>query len=329
MTPKERDAEGLPSAPDIRAADIAQALLMGGRPTAARVNGGIRSITAEAHPTRDTRVDAAVELILRPWLAGAAELPPARVQARRAAMQRVFRLPAIPEQENGTLWEGLPDSPLNLEQLRDTALKDARTGDGETMTEAQVELGIKAAYYMVLAEPMALRREQVGRLEDAEVDKDNRALSVVLRTMMSSSRGCRQAYAAVVDGRRGGPILEVDRAGRRTKDAAGGPVVLTDQLVRSTYGGAPRPSAAATGPAAAKARWTELLAAVEDLVRRNEALFSVKAASGRPLVADEGWPEGEVGPVLLRLGRVERSLGALADRWQELHEQDEDGDADD
>ncbi|MDP9164581.1 MAG: hypothetical protein M3O32_00670 [Actinomycetota bacterium] len=316
MTPREREAAGLPEHLDVRAADIVRCLLMGGRNTAIKVNSGIRAVTAERHPNMERRVDVAVELVLRPWLGQASALSRAQVQARRAALQRLFRLPQIAQQGSDLLLEGMPDSPWDLTELRDDAVASAASRSADGLSQSQVELAIKASYYLALAEPMGLRREAVGRRDDV-APSDNRALSVVLRAMVSSPRGCLQAHAVVVAGRAGEPLVEVDAKGKPVRTADGTARALTDERVRSTYGGAPAMSAATNGRAAAAARWAELVAAVADAADKTERLRAVLSAAGQPLLDTSGWPEVEVGPVRDTLDRVSRRLGGWGDIWAE------------
>lgn len=70
---------------------------------------------------------------------------------------------------------------------------------------------------MVATEPMALRREGYGGDENAA--RDERALSVVLRAMLSRKRGIHQAYAVIRAGRAGEPLFEVDEGGAPVLDA--------------------------------------------------------------------------------------------------------------
>jgi hypothetical protein len=314
MTPVERDDAGLPTAPDVRAAQITRMLLHGGKRTAQRVNTGIRAVTSQRNPTPEERVDVCVELILRPWISrhrGDPDLPPT---PRRAALQRALRMPEIPREPDDDLLEGFADSPWTLERLRDQALAEVDNEDVE-FGHAQVELATKAGYYMVLSEPMALQRERAGQ-RDSDV-KDNRSPGQVLRTMLQTRRGVLQAYSVVVAGRRGYSLCEVGNDGRpTTRDRQ--PVILTDELVRNTYGGRERKSGAPTsGAAAVSAVWDRIVQLVDQLDTAAEKMAAVKGASGRPIIKEAGWPPHLSGGIRNRLDRLSRTLGRWEDTWEE------------
>ena len=204
MSPAERTDAGLPEYADVRAAGIVRALLYGGRRTTLRVNAGIRSITARSSPTPDERVAIAVELILRPWRTAHAGDGHRNVIARRSALQRAYGLPQIAQQADEPLLEGAVDSPCTLEELRDLALGEATEGMGrqkdQPLGPAQVELAVKAAYYLILSEPMGLRRE-APPIRSTDEKADQRSPSVVLTTMLATTHGVRQAHAVIARGR--------------------------------------------------------------------------------------------------------------------------------
>jgi len=319
MTPAERDEAGLPSAPDVRAAQITRMLLHGGKRTAQRVNTGIRAVTSQRSPTPDERVDVCVELILRPWISahrGESDLLPA---PRRAALQRALRMPEIPKEPDDDLLEGFADSPWTLERLRDQALAEIDDDDIE-FGHAQIELATKAGYYMVLSDPMALQRERAGQRESE--DKDIRSPHQVLRAMLQMPRGVHQAYSVVVAGRLGKSLLEVGNNGFPTM-RDGQHVVLTDELVRNTYAGRGRkPGRPTSGAAAASAAWDRLVLVVEQLDTAAKMMASVKGASGRPVVKEDGWASDETRNVRNRLDRISRTLGQWEDRWDEQNSAD-------
>jgi hypothetical protein len=322
LSPHEAEQRGFPHYPDVRAADITRALLHGGRATAARVNAGIRSLTARRSPSPNERVDIAVELMLRTVRTEHAAQHGYSIQARRAALQRCYRLPEITKQPDEPLLEGFDEAFYTLDELRDAALEEVREGQGDdgTLGCAQVELATKAAYYMVTAEPMALRRELVGR--DEHDPQDERALSVVLRAMLSTERGVHQAYAVILAGRRQTPLFEVDEDGGTTRDGDGQLRVLTDQLIRSTYTGRPSPKGPTTGAAGAARRWRELVTEVDRLEYAVKNMQAVPSDSGRSVVDEQGWPAPEVRKARDRLDWVSRRLARWADRHQELHDEE-------
>lgn len=325
MTPAERDDAGLPTAPDVRAAQITRMLLHGGKRTAQRVNTGIRAVTSQRNPTPEERVDICVELILRPWVSrhrGEPDLPPT---PRRAALQRALRIPEIPKEPDDDLLEGFADSPWTLERLRDQALSEVDNDEVE-FGHAQVELATKAGYYMVLSEPMALQRERAGQRESE--DKDNRGPGQVLRTMLQTRRGVLQAYSVVVAGRRGESLLEVGNDGHLImRDRQ--PVVLTDEIVRSTYGGRERKSGAPTsGTAAVNAAWEQVVQLVDHLDAATEKMAAVRGASGRPVIKEAGWPPNLSSGIRNRLDRLSRRLGRWEDVWEEQHNTDDAEDVD-
>lgn len=100
----------------------------------------------------------------------------------------------------------MPDSKLALEQLREQALAEAADGYGHSgrLAPAQTELAVKAAYYMAVAEPMALQRKMFG----GEDQDDDRSPAVIMRSMLSERRGVLRAYAIVKAGRNRQPLFK-------------------------------------------------------------------------------------------------------------------------
>jgi hypothetical protein len=330
VTAEELDSVGLPLHEDVRAADITRVMLHGGRRTTLRINSGIRSITSRSDISPDDRVAIAVELILRSWRTAHATDARLNLSARRSALQRAYGIPEIPRQPDEPLLEGFFDSPYELEDLRDQALREVADGHGrrrdKSLGSAQVELATKAAYYMILAEPMALRREAgpSARARDDIEPSDQRSPSAVLTAMMATVHGVHQAYAIVKFGREGEPLREV---GSETKIGNGDsdyPVVLTDELVRATYGGRGPRQSPQTGLAAAEGRWDELVDSVKVVERSVSLLAAVPNTAGRPYLDEEGWPEAEVDPVRRKLDRIDRRLAAWQDRWIDRKEDEAD-----
>jgi hypothetical protein len=303
---------GLPSEPDVRAATIVWNLVAGDRRRIRRVNDGIRDLTAQLRPSPLTRVDVAVELILRTVRTEHASDAKYAIQTRRAAMQRAYRLPELAALRGATMQEGLDGSLLTLVELRNEALEELRSArDDDRLLPAQTELAVKAAYYMIVAEPSALRREVAGRDDDDETDE--RALSVVLRAMLNSERGIRQAYAVVKAGRSYGPLQLVSERGRFVVHN-GHRVTLTDSLVRSTFTGAPHVGAPTVGAVAAGHAWTAVTRAVTTLQEAVKEMSEILDESGVPFVENHGWTRTEVRDARDRIDVVDRRLGSWADR---------------
>lgn len=333
MSPMERKEDGLSGYADVRAAEIIRALLYGGRRTTLRVNAGIRSITARSSPTPDDRVAIAVELILRPWRTAHAGDDHRNLTARRSALQRAYGLPPIAQQDDEPLLEGTTDSAYTLEELCDLALDEAEQGFGrrrdEPLGSAQVELAVKAAYYLILSEPMGLRREAPPNVRSADEPADQRSPSAVLTAMLSTERGVRQAYEVVTRGRAGDPLWEVDKDGELVTDDNGNLIVLTNERLRNTYGGRGPNRRPTTGLAAAEDRWQELGVTVTAMERATDALASVRSTSGRSYLDEEGWPPDEVDTMRRRLDRVDHRLRGWQDRWVTRQDDKPDDDAGD
>jgi hypothetical protein len=319
LTQAERDSNSLPSEPDVRAAEIIRTLLYGGRATAVRVNRGIRALTAEQRPSSETRTDIVVELILRTVRTEHATDSSYAIQARRAAFQRTYRLPEISQQPSTGLLEGTSEAPLSLAELRAQALAelDDPDRDDHRLGEAQTELAIKAAYYMITADPMALRRELIGR--DDEEEQDERALSVVLRAMLNTAHGIHQAYSVIQAGRAGRRLHEVDEGGKFTKKN-GHYVALTDPLVRETYTGDTIGSSQ-SGMAAAARHWNRVTTAVEALENSVIEMSRVEDVSGLPVVETYGWPKADISELRNRIDRIDRALADWGDRHSDRHSQ--------
>jgi hypothetical protein len=323
LTPAQAAERQFPPYGDVRAADITRALLHGGRRTARRVNDGIRSLTARQRPTPAERVDIVVELILRTVRTEHAAVRGYSITARRAALQRAYRLPEISAQNEAPIMEGLPDSGLTLEQLRDYALEelDDDSGEGANLGPVQVELATKAAYYMIVAEPMALRRE--GYSGDNDTSADDRTIPVVLRAMLTRRRGIYQAYAVIRNGRAQKPLIEVDDDGFPTTDRRGDQRVLTNELVRATYTNPPL-SRATSGAGGARRRWAEIENSIDGLERAVATMRKVKTEAGNQFVDEQGWPTDQIRRVRERLDRLSRILATWGDRHDELHSSEED-----
>jgi hypothetical protein len=332
MSQAERQEVGLSGHPDVRAAEIVRALLYGGRRTALRVNAGIRSITARSSPTPDDRVAIAVELILRPWRTAHAGDEHRNLTARRSAMQRAFGLPQIAQQSEELLLEGTADSPFTLEDLRSRALAEAEAGQGrrndQALGSAQVELAVKAAYYLILSEPMGLRREAPPNVKLADGRSDQRSPSVVLTAMLATKRGVRQAYAVIVHGRVGEPLWEVGEDGKPATDENNKLIVLTNERLRNTYGGHRPPPEPRGGLAEAEHRWQDLGGAIILMERATSALAAVRSTTGRSYLDEEGWPADEVDAMRRRLDQVDHRLRGWEDRWitHQNEKVDDDGD---
>lgn len=321
IRPEELSSVGLPPHEDIRAADITRVMLHGARRTTLRINSGIRSITSRSAISPDERVAIAVELILRPWRTAHATDAHLNLTARRSALQRAYGLPEIARQPDEPLLEGFRDSPYSLEDLRDAAFAEVAAGHGRRKDKplgyAQVELATKAAYYMILAEPMALRRE-VGpsaRWRDDPDANDQRSPSAVLTSMLATNQGVSQAFAIVKFGREGKPLWEIHNDSQVRDASNGRPVVLTDQIIRATYGGkAPRQNPQ-TGPAAAEDRWDTVIENVRIFEQSVNLFGAVPNTAGKSYLDEKGWPEKEIDPVRRKLDRIDRRLAAWQDRW--------------
>src|SRR6266540_387214 len=321
VTPGELASAGLSPHADVRAADITRVMLHGGRRTTLRINAGIRSITARNTIPAEERVAIAVELVLRPWRTVHATDERLNLNARRSALQRAYGLPEIARQPDEPLLEGFHDSEYTLEDLRHQALSEVGEGCGrrkdKPLGSAQVELATKAAYYMILAEPMALRREAgpSARARDAADATDQRSPSAVLTSMLATTRGVNQACAIVKFGREGQPLWEIGGDAQVTGESGGHPVVLTDELIRATYGGRGPRTNPQTGLAAAENRWDELVNGVKAVERSTSLLAAVPNTAGKPYLDEEGWPEDDVEPVRRQLDRIDRRLATWQDRW--------------
>jgi hypothetical protein len=333
----EAEAEGLSAHLDVRAAELARKLIAGGRRTTLRVNAGIRSLTAKQVIQPTERVDIAVELALRPMQGVVAEDHAADpIPARRAALQRALRLAGLVELPFDEPWsEGLPDSPVSLKDLRDAALAETmHIVQGNSLEPAQIELAVKAAYYMVTASPMAVRREGYG-VQGPGMKKDAAAevsVPVLLRNMVSRAQGVHQAYSIIVAGRAGTPLRVVDDDGEIARER-GKPLPLTDTTTRQLYAQAPV-TETTTGPEGAANRWRELNTAFHAFEAAWRAMGDVESDSGSRYLDDHGWPSSEIGPLRTRLDRIDRRLADWADRDEQLqerrrHEEEEhDGDGD-
>ncbi|MEW2163475.1 hypothetical protein AB0912_10800 [Streptomyces sp. NPDC007084] len=315
---EEVEAAGLSAEPDVRAGEIVRSLLGGGVRTARRVNEGIRSLTAKQRPKREERVDVVVELILRPVRTGSDDAK--FVRPRRAVLQRAYRLPEIEDLSAAERLEGAGKSGRTLEELRDAALAEADQGLGYSgrLGPAQTELVVKAAYYMAMAEPMALQREVFGGGED----EDDRGAATVLRAMLSRRRGILQSYEIIRAGRAGERLREVDESGKPLVTAEGRPRDLTDALVRHTYSGGPVPlENAQVGVKAAATSWACVRETVDSLRKEVDGMAGVPAEEGGPsFVSQEGWDPSQVREVRDTLDRVSRRVAAWADRFEERAE---------
>ncbi|WP_432097280.1 hypothetical protein [Streptomyces sp. bgisy100] len=321
ITEKDAVAEGFSRYRDVRAMEIVKALLGGGNGTTRRVNAGIRSLTAKQRPKREDRVDIAVELILRPVRTEKNDVLP-HVRPRRAVLQRAYRIPEIAELPSDKLLEGAAGGSTSLEDLRDAALKEAAEGlgAGGRLGVAQTELAVKAAYYMVTADTMALQTEGSG----AARAEDSRSTVGVLRAMLSQRRGIIQAYEVVRAGRRGGPLHEVDENGEAVRTTNGSYRELTDALIRHTYNGEAL-ATAAVGLPAARAQWSTVARSVENL---NQAVRNMAAVptyeGGDSLVRREGWDAKEIDGARSHIDKISRRLAIWADRHRAQNEEQDD-----
>jgi hypothetical protein len=321
MTPKERDAAGFSPHEDVRAADITRVFLHGGRRTTLRVNAGIRGITARNSPTAEERVAIAVELVLRPWRTTHAADDNLNLTARRSALQRAYGMPDIARQIDAPLLEGIAEAQCTLEELRDFALEEVASGLGRSkekpLGDCQVELATKAAYYLIMADPMGLRREAPpsARLRDDGESVDQRSPSAVLAAMVATVRGVRQAYEVIVCGRSGRPLREITSDSRLSRNDNGKLIVLTDARLRATYGGKGDLEHLKTGLAAAERAWRELVDSSVALEKATKALGGIRGVSGRSYLDEDGWPAEDIDEVRNRLDGIDHSLRGWGARW--------------
>ncbi|MGW1324857.1 hypothetical protein ACWD64_20230 [Streptomyces antibioticus] len=318
VTEQEATEEGFSPYQDVRAAEIVRTVLGGGIGTARRVNEGIRSLTAKQRPKREDRVDIAVELILRPVRTAKNDVL-AYVRPRRAVLQRAYRLPEIEQLPADALLEGALDNGRSLEKLRDAALKEAAEGlgAGGRLGVAQTELAVKATYYMVTADTMALQTEGSG----AARAQDSRSTVGVLRAMLSQGRGVIQAYEVVRAGRLSRPLLEVNGDGEPICTEDGAYRELTDALVRHTYNGEAL-TEAVVGLPAARARWAMVTKSVHNLRQAMSVMESVPVyEGGDSLVKREGWDPPEIEKARRYLDRISRTLADWADRYHEQYDE--------
>lgn len=301
----------LPEHPDLRAAEIVRSILGGGRTTTLRVNSGIRALTAKLNPRREERVDIAVELILRPLRTDeAANIK--IVKSWRATLQRAYLIPEISEIPGDKLLETTGEDSITLEALRDLAIEEVEQGHGHSghLAQAQIELAIKAAYYMATSEPMALQREIYGGGDD----DDDRSLTVVLRAMLSRTRGVIQAYNVIKWGREGKPLLQTNETGKVILEN-GKEQFLTDKFIRETYSGQ-HVDIAATGIVAARQQWDRLVISVKETQKATKKLGEIPASDGGPAhVSRDGWDSKEVLVVRKLLDKVDRTLGDWGDTF--------------
>ncbi|MGA5038200.1 hypothetical protein ACPCA8_14210 [Streptomyces capoamus] len=322
ITEYEAAEAGFSSHRDVRAAEIVRTVLGGGQATTLRVNEGIRSLTAKQHPKREDRVDIAVELILRPIRTEKNDSL-SFVRPRRAVLQRAYRLPEIGELPYDSLLEGSLEGGQTLEELRDSALKEAAEGlgAGGKLGVAQTELAVKAAYYMASADPMALQTEGSG----AARAEDSRSTVTVLRAMLSRRRGVIQAYEVVRAGRLGQPLYEVDEHGQPIQSADGGYRELTDALLRHTYNGEVL-SETVVGLPAARARWSTVTKSMQSLGRAMRDMESVRIhEGGDPLVKREGWDSQQIEKARRYLDKIDRTLAEWAERHDVQNDEQETG----
>ncbi|PSJ29634.1 hypothetical protein B7P34_06115 [Streptosporangium nondiastaticum] len=326
ITEQEAAEEGFSQHWDVRAAEIVRTLLGGGVGTTRRVNAGIRSLTAKQRPRREDRVDIAVELILRP-VRTEKNNALQYTRPRRAVLQRAYRLPEIVDLPADALLEGAIGGGQSLEELRDAALKEAAEGLGASgrLGIAQTELAVKAAYYMVTADTMALQTEGSG----AARAEDSRSTVGVLRAMLSQQRGVIQAYEVVRAGRLGSPLHEVDEEGTPVRTAEGGYRELTDALVRHTYNGETF-TAAAAGLPAARARWATVTKSVENLGQAVQHMAAVPVyEGGESLVEREGWDVRAIEEVRSGIDKISRKLADWGDlQHAQNNEEEKDVDLD-
>ncbi|MBP8536858.1 hypothetical protein [Streptomyces sp. MK37H] len=317
ITEAEAAEEGFSPHRDVRTAEIVRTVLGGGQATTLRVNEGIRSLTAKQRPSREDRVDIAIELILRPIRTEKNGVL-SYLRPRRAVLQRAYRLPEIVELPSDTLLEGAGNGSRSLEDLRDSALKEAGEGLGACgkLGVSQTELAIKAAYYMATAEPMALQTEGSGAARAV----DSRSTVGVLRAMLSERRGVIQAYEVVRAGREGRSLYEIDEDGAPLFTPDGGYRELTDALVRHTYNGEAL-TEAVVGLPAARARWAAVTRSVQNLEQAMHDMASVPIHEGGDrLVKREGWHPQQIYMARRDLDKISRTLADWADQHHDQND---------
>ncbi|MCU1676539.1 MAG: hypothetical protein JWM93_1297, partial [Frankiales bacterium] len=314
LTPAEARASKLPVHLDERAVELV-ALISNDKAGIYRaVREGILLLSKRGnYVKKEAKAEIAVELALRGIRAG---LKKADAQGARETLQNSYLHPDI--------WgKRVRPASGTPEELRDDALQELEDGEPGV---ACVRIAAQGAYW--LGTQRILRE---ARFFDEASKRDGRTPQRVLGDLMGSHWGINVLHRAIVDGRDGIPIVQVDENGTRQKGVNGkileanhawlrGQVVpqkTAGPLTAEPGGGG---SSVDGGPALPDrqllTKLGELKKAVEHLEDRHDAMREVKDASGKILVVEEGIAYETAEDLRRRLEELRTQLAMYGFTWK-------------
>ncbi|HEV2375962.1 MAG TPA: hypothetical protein VGS19_27815 [Streptosporangiaceae bacterium] len=294
LTADEAEEEGFSRHPDVRAAAIFCTL--GNDRFSNVLNSGLRRLAGrDIRPRREKRLEVVCELMIRPHRRG---LGAALEKSFRNALHRVLQYPRFTD-----YWRVTGRSP---EALRDAALAELEHGGPGA---AACELGIQGAFYLAMHGALRLSGPH---------SPDRREPAQELRDILARPHGIHLLAQAIQDGRDGIAPRAVRADGSLIELPTRQAKPVDDPWLRETFPNTPASAPAPTPPAGPDAPGPEtafvraregLRQAVEKLDTSMGDLRAPRAASGRPVVEEQGLEPDLADELVGVLQRATMTLG--------------------
>jgi hypothetical protein len=310
FTPAEATAKSLPRHLDERALEIVAVISSEQASMYRAVREGVLLLSKRGGQVRrELKTEIAVELALR---GVRSNLTVADANGARESLQNAFL--------HSEIWSNdLKSAGESPHDLRDAALKELEDGGAGSACRRIAAQGV-----FWLAVQRILRE---ARFFDSDKNlRDGRTPQRVLTDLMRNPWGIHVLHRAIVDGRDGVPIVQVDQQGTRQKGVNGKILEASHAWLRSQVVPQQIPGQSGSGdtgnggPALPDRllliQLTAFKKAVDHLEDAHAQLRSVKDASGKVLVDVDGLAEETVEDLRKRLEDLRTSLAIYGQTWK-------------
>lgn len=306
LTPEEAEGEGFSRHADVRAAAIFHTL--GNDKVSNVLNSGLRKLAGrDIRPRREKRLEVVAELMIRPHRQ---RLGSSLEKSFRNSLHRALQYPDFT-----SYWRVSGRSP---EALREAALADLRRdGAGANIRE----LALQGAFYLAMHGALRISGPH---------SPDRREPAQLLRDIVAEPHGINLLTQAIIDGRDGVAPRAVRNDGSIIELPAGDDKSVDDRWLRLTFANtatAAKESSSASGvEAPSPSPVADFLRAREELRRvvaqldaSMTALREPRAATGRPIVEEQGLAPDFVDDLLRVIGQANKRLGGYSFAFETRH----------
>lgn len=318
LTPEEAKAIKLAPHLDERALNIVALISSDKNGIYRAVREGVLLLSKRGGQVRQpVKAEIAVELALR---GVRSNLKKSDARGARETLQNIYL--------HSNIWaKNLRPSGKSPEDLRDEALSELKNGGPHT---ACLQLAAQGAYWLAV---QRILRE--ARFFDTDSSaRDGRTPQRVLDDLMKTPKGIHSLHRAIVDGRLGVPIVQVDDNGTRVKGVNGKILPADHGWLRGTAA-PPQPVSDAgngdgdgngTGPLPDRillTRISEFRRAIDDVEDKHKAIREVMDVAGKRLVDEDGIAVDVTNDLRQRLDDIRDSLLMYGKTWAAKHEDDD------